>query len=189
MAYRVVCGIDEAGRGALAGPLVVAGVILKRKIEGLKDSKKLSFKKREELFDLIIKRAQYKIVFIDNRFIDENGISKAIKKALKDIKDSLLADRYIMDGNSNFEVEGIEPLIKADDKIYQVSAASILAKVSRDRFMMEIDKKYPLYEFKNHKCYGTKEHVSFIKRYGYCEIHRKSFKIKSLVYPSLFDEL
>ncbi len=189
MAYRVVCGIDEAGRGALAGPLVVAGVILKRRIEGLKDSKKLSFKKREELFELIIKKAQYKIVFIDNRFIDENGISKALKKALEEIKSSLLADKYIIDGNSNFKVKDVEPLIKADNKIYQVSAASILAKVSRDRFMIEIDKKYPLYDFKNHKGYGTKEHVNLIRKYGYCEIHRKSFKIKSLVYPSLFNEL
>ncbi len=189
MSYKVICGIDEAGRGALAGPLTVAGVVLRRRIEGLNDSKKLSFKKREELFDLIVKRAKYKIVFIDEKFIDENGISKALKKAIEEIKRSILADKYIMDGNSSFGILGIDPVIKADENIYQVSAASILAKVSRDRFMMEIHKKYPKYGFKNHKGYGTKEHVENIKKYGLCEIHRKSFKIKSLKYPSLFDEL
>lgn len=183
----VICGIDEAGRGALAGPLAVAGVILLKEIDGLNDSKKLTPKKREELFRLIIENSEYKIVFIDKDFIDDNGLSKALQKAIKDIKNSLSADRYVMDGNTTFGVKGVEAVIKADESISQVSAASILAKVSRDRFMMEIDKKYPLYGFKNHKGYGTKEHIEAIKKHGRCKLHRESFKVKSLIQPSLFD--
>ncbi len=178
-----ICGIDEAGRGPLAGPLVVAGVIFKNRdnwIEELNDSKKLSEKKREKLFNIIKENSLYHIVFIDNKTIDENGISYSINFALNEIKQNLKAKKYIFDGNSNFNVKDIETLVKGDSKVKEISAASILAKVSRDRFMIDISKKYPEYEFHKHKGYITKQHIEKVKEFGFCEIHRKSFKVKSL---------
>ena len=176
----VICGIDEAGRGPIAGPLVLAGVILKDDIKGLKDSKKLTPKKREKLFDEIIQKSEYKIVEVSNKIIDEKGLSFAINFALNEIVNTLKADRYIFDGNSKFGVEILETLIKGDDKLAEISAASILAKVTRDRFMIEIDKNYPNYNFAKHKGYITKEHIEEIKKYGYSDIHRKSYKLKAL---------
>jgi len=180
-----ICGIDEAGRGPMAGPLVVAGCILSEKckvknekwFEVLTDSKKLSAKKREELFEKIKENSHYHIVFKSNKEIDEKGLSKCIQEALIEIKDNLKANRYIFDGNSKFGVE-LETLVKGDSKIKEISAASILAKVSRDRYMIEISKKYPLYNFHKHKGYITKEHKALVAKYGLCEIHRKSYKIK-----------
>jgi ribonuclease HII len=180
-----ICGIDEAGRGPIAGPLVMAGCILLKEIDGLTDSKKLSEKKREELFEIIKENSFYHIVFIDNETIDKKGLSFAIKYGLKEIKNRLKAKKYLFDGNSNFGVNGIETIIKGDLKIKEISAASILAKVSRDRFMIEIDKKYPEYNFKKHKGYITKEHIELIKKFGFCKIHRKSYKLKALE-PTLF---
>jgi len=188
-----ICGIDEAGRGPIAGPLVVAGCVFKmeKKIENeewfktLTDSKKLSEKKREELFEVIKKNSFYHIVFVDNKTIDEKGLSFAISFALKEIKNHLKAKRYLFDGNSNFKVEGIETIVKGDSKIKEISAASILAKVSRDRFMKKISKKYPQYKFEKHKGYITKEHINLIKKYGFCDIHRKSYRLKALE-PTLF---
>ena len=182
-----ICGIDEAGRGALAGPLAVAGVILQKPIEGLNDSKKLTPKKREELYEQIIKNSKYEIVFTDNFTIDKIGLSLAIKNSILTIQKSLKAQKYIMDGNTNFGLDSVTAVIKADSLIYQVSAASILAKVSRDRYMIKIDNDYPKYLFKKHKGYGTKTHIQMIKEYGLCSLHRKSFKVKSLIQPSLFD--
>ncbi len=182
---KTICGIDEAGRGALAGPLAVAGVVLLKEIDGLDDSKKLSPKKREELFEKIIKNARYEIVFTDNETIDRIGLSKAIKISILKIKEVLKADVYVMDGKTSFGVDGVEAIVKADSLVKEVSAASILAKVSRDRIMKELDDKYPQYLFKEHKGYGTKKHRELIEKYGMSEIHRKSFKIKSLRYPSL----
>ena len=182
-----ICGIDEAGRGPIAGPLVIAGCILLKDIKGLTDSKKLSEKKREELFEIIKENSFYHIVFIDNETIDKKGLSFAIKYGLNEIKEKLKAKKYLFDGNSNFGVKGIETIIKGDLKIKEISAASILAKVSRDRFMIEIDKKYPEYNFKKHKGYITKEHIELIKKFGFCEIHRKSYKLKALE-PTLFKE-
>jgi len=176
----VICGIDEAGRGPIAGPLVIAGVILKEEIEGLKDSKKLTPKKREKLFEEIIQKSEYKIVEVSNKTIDEKGLSFAINFALNEIVNSLKADKYIFDGNSKFGVEILETLIKGDDKVKEISAASILAKVTRDRFMIEISKNYPNYNFAKHKGYITKEHIEEIKKYGYSDIHRKSYKLKAL---------
>ena len=181
----VLCGIDEAGRGPLAGPLVVAGVVFTKRIYKLDDSKKLSQKQREKLFDRIIQSARYEIVIIDNDKIDEHGISIAIAKALRRIKEALAAERYLFDGNTNFGVAGIETLIKADESIKEVMAASILAKVTRDRLMCEYDRLYPEYGFCRHKGYGTKEHIEAIRRYGLCPIHRKSFRPKALQ-PTLF---
>ncbi len=181
----MLCGIDEAGRGPIAGPLVMAGVILNKKIDGLNDSKKLSEKKREELFDKIIEASQYEIVFVDNKTIDEKGLSWSINFALNKIVDSLKSEKYIFDGNSKFGVEILETMIKADAKIKEVSAASILAKVSRDRFMKKVDSKYP-YNFAQHKGYITKAHIEEIKKYGMSELHRKSYKLKALQQNTLF---
>ncbi len=180
-----ICGIDEAGRGPIAGPLVMAGCVLLKKIDGLNDSKKLSEKKREELFEKIKQNSIYHIVMIDNNTIDKKGLSFAINYALREIKNKIKAKRYLFDGNSNFGVSGIETIIKGDLKIKEISAASILAKVTRDRFMIEMDKLYPKYNFKQHKGYITKEHIELIKKYGFCEIHRKSYKLKALE-PTLF---
>lgn len=180
-----LCGIDEAGRGPLAGPLVMAGVILKKPISGLNDSKKLSEKMRETLFELILTNAEYKIVHFSAERIDTIGLSACLKKGLEEIMSFLNADDYLFDGNSKFGVSGLRTLVKADALIPEVSAASILAKVTRDREMIEIDPLYPNYGFALHKGYGTCAHVQAIKEYGYCDIHRKSFKLKSLQ-PSLF---
>ena len=180
-----ICGIDEAGRGPIAGPMVYAGVIFKRDIKEewfnvLTDSKKLTPKKREELFDKIKENSIYHIVFKSNNEIDEKGLSKCIKESLIEIKEHLKAKKYLFDGNSSFKISGIEAIIKGDLKIKEISAASILAKVSRDRYMIEISKKYPEYNFAKHKGYITKEHIELIKKYGLCEIHRKSYKLKAL---------
>lgn len=180
-----LCGIDEAGRGPLAGPLVMAGVILKQPLFGLNDSKKLSENKREALFDLIIENSQHKIVRFSAEEIDTYGLSACLKKGLEIILSTLDADDFLFDGNSKFGVSGLRTLVKADALIPEVSAASILAKVTRDREMIEIDPLYPHYGFALHKGYGTCAHVQAIKEYGYCDIHRKSFKLKSLQ-PSLF---
>jgi ribonuclease HII len=189
-----ICGIDEAGRGPIAGPLVVAGCVFEMEngkwkmenyLEALNDSKKLSAKKREELFEIIKKTCKYHIVFVDNKTIDEKGLSYAINYALNEIKNTLKADKYLFDGNSNFGVEGIQTVIKGDSKIKQISAASILAKVSRDKYMLEIADKYPMYSFKKHKGYITKAHIEEIKKNGFSDIHRKSYKLKALE-PTLF---
>ena len=177
-----VCGIDEAGRGPLAGPLVVAGVILERDIDGLRDSKKLSEKRRESLYTQITESSIYHISVIGNRYIDENGISSAIKASLKEIMGKL-GDKnvsFLFDGNSSFGIDGLSHMVKADTKIPQVSAASILAKVTRDRMMIEYAKEYPEYGFEKHKGYGTKAHIEAIIEYGYSPIHRRSYKIKGL---------
>ncbi len=181
-----ICGIDEAGRGCIAGSLAVAGVILNTQVDGLNDSKKLSAKKREELYEIIIKNSNYHIVLIDSLKIDKIGLSLAIKNAIIEIKNNLKIDRYIMDGNTNFGINGVEFLIKADTKVSEVSASSILAKVSRDRKILESAKLYPEYEFDKHKGYGTKLHIQKIKEFGYSPIHRKSFKIKSLTQKNIF---
>ncbi len=182
----MLCGIDEAGRGCLAGPLVVAGVILQKSIMGLNDSKVLSEKKRELLYPQIVQNSQYKIIFTDNKIIDDIGLSLAIKNSILEILKALNPSKTIMDGNTTFGINNIEAIIKADASVAQVSAASILAKVSRDRYMVEQDGIYPEYEFKRHKGYGTALHVRKIEKYGLSPIHRKSFKIKSLREPTLF---
>ena len=180
-----LCGIDEAGRGPLAGPLVMAGVVLHKSITGLNDSKKLSEKKRNLLYDLIVENSMYRIVRFSAEQIDTLGLSACLKKGLEEIIHSLDADDFLFDGNSKFGVNGLRTLIKADTLIPEVSAASILAKVTRDREMIEVDSLYPGYGFSDHKGYGTAIHIQAIQKYGYCDIHRKSFKLKVLQ-PSLF---
>jgi len=177
-----LCGIDEAGRGPIAGDLVVAGVILTAEVEGLNDSKKLSEKRREELYEKIVKNAYYHIVKFSSKEIDTMGISEAIKKALLEIITTLQADSYLFDGNSTFGVDKkiLQTQVKADADVLEVSAASILAKVTHDRGMIKAAKKYPQYGFEAHKGYGTKRHIEAIKKYGYCEYHRRSYRVKAL---------
>ena len=177
-----LCGIDEAGRGPIAGPLVVAGVVLCEEITGLNDSKVLSEKKREELFEKIIKKSKYHIVFTDAKTIDEKGLSYCLKSSIEEIMKTLEndCDEFLMDGNTAFGISNLNFKVKADATIEQVSAASILAKVSRDRYMLDISKDFPNYDFDKHKGYGTKAHVEAIKKFGRSSEHRYSFKLKAL---------
>ena len=178
----MLCGIDEAGRGPLAGPLVVAGVVLKNCVEGLNDSKKLSEKKREKLFDEIINNSFYHIVFTDAKTLDELGLSLCLKNSIEEIMKKIKAKEYLMDGNTTFGIKDLKCEIKADANYAQVSAASILAKVSRDRYMVEISYNYPDYKFEKHKGYGTKLHIDLIKEFGRSKEHRYSFKTKGIDY-------
>ncbi len=180
-----LCGIDEAGRGPIAGALVMAGVILHQDIPELNDSKQLSEKKREKLFPVIIENSDYHIVKFTAQQIDEMGISKCLAAGLESIMQNLNSEDFLFDGNSTFGVQGLRTMIKADAEIPEVSAASILAKVTRDREMVEFAREFPEYGFEGHKGYGTKAHVDAIKKHGYCNIHRRSFKLKALE-PTLF---
>ena len=184
MTYSL-CGIDEAGRGPIAGDLVMAGCVLTCKIDGLADSKKLSSRKREALYEIIIKNSKYHIVKFSAKEIDDNGISLCLSRGLKEIMKNLASKEYLFDGNSSFGVSGITTMIKADGKVAEVSAASILAKVTHDRDILKEALIYPLYQFEKHKGYGTALHVEMIKKYGYCDIHRRSYKLKALE-PRLF---
>lgn len=180
--YRIICGIDEAGRGPLAGPVCAAAVVFDEDvhIEGLNDSKKLSEKKREELFDIICeKAAAYSIAFASVEEIEEHNILQAtfiaMKRAFENL--SIDCDYALIDGNripADFPVDS-EAVIKGDFHSCSIAAASILAKVSRDRLMYEYDAKFPQYAFLKHKGYGTKQHIDAIKEFGACEIHRPSF--------------
>ncbi len=175
-----LCGIDEAGRGPIAGDLVMAGCILNASVEGLNDSKKLSEKKREALYEIIVQNASYHIAKFSAGEIDENGISKCLASGLREIMKNLPCEEYLFDGNTTFGVEGLTTMVKADGKVAEVSAASILAKVTHDRDILIEAKKYPEYFFEKHKGYGTKLHVEMIKKHGYCPIHRRSYKLKAL---------
>ncbi len=181
-----LCGIDEAGRGPIAGSLVMAGCILQSNINGLSDSKKLSEKRREALFEQIVQNSVYHIVRFSADSIDAQGISKCLRMGLEEIMATLAADQYLFDGNTTFGVLGLETMIKADAKVAEVSAASILAKVTRDREMIALDSDYPHYGFAKHKGYGTALHVEAIKTYGYTPVHRKTFRLKALE-PTLFE--
>lgn len=178
----MLCGIDEAGRGPLAGPVVVAGVVLLEDIKDLNDSKLLSEKKREKLFSEIKEKAKYHIVFKSEKEIDNFGISFCIKESILEIMQNLkeFSSNFLFDGNTNYNIENLQKEIKADSKYKEVSAASILAKVSRDNYMKDIAYKYPNYNFLKHKGYGTKEHIEEIKKFGRSDIHRFSYKLKSL---------
>ncbi|MEA2028085.1 MAG: ribonuclease HII [Campylobacterota bacterium] len=176
----MICGIDEAGRGCIAGQMVVAGVVLNNPIEGLMDSKKLSEAKREALYEQIISNSEYKIVVFSAQDIDTLGISKCINQALTTIKEHFSDREILFDGNSTFGVEGITTMVKADTKIPEVSAASILAKVTRDRDINAFALQYPQYKFEKHKGYLTKAHKEALMEHGYTPIHRRSFKVKGM---------
>jgi len=177
---KQLCGIDEAGRGPIAGSLVIAGVVLTSMVDGLMDSKKLTEKKREALYPLILENSKYHIVSFNADEVDRVGISKCMSKGLEDIKNNLIGYDYLFDGNSSFGVSGISTMVKADTKIAEVSASSILAKVTHDRQMNEFEKEFPQYGFGKHKGYGTKAHIEAIREYGRCRVHRESFRIKAL---------
>jgi len=183
---KPLCGIDEAGRGPLAGSLVMAGVILNNPIEGLMDSKKLTEKKREALYPLVIENSKYHIVSFSAKEVDEFGISKCLQKGLQSIQKNVPDADYLFDGNSTFGVDNIKTMVKADDKVKEVSAASILAKVTRDREIVQMAKLYPEYGFEKHKGYGTKAHIEALVKYDRCAIHRKTFRIKGIDEPVLF---
>ena len=180
--FKNICGIDETRRGPLAGPVVVAGVIMPADsmIEGVNDSKKVSEKKREKLYDLILEEAiSYSIAIIWQDVIDDINILNATKKGVTEVVDGLdvKPDLIIVDALEHIDTRGIpyEPIIKGDAKCYNIAAASIIAKVTRDRIMRKYDEMYPQYGFLNHKGYGTAKHIAAIKEYGLCPIHRKSF--------------
>ena len=180
MSEKPLCGIDEAGRGPLAGSLVMAGVVLKSPVEGLMDSKKLTEKKREALYPLVIENSDYHIVSFSAQEVDELGISKCLHLGLQSIQKHLRDVDYLFDGNSTFGVENITTMVKADTKVAEVSAASILAKVTHDREIVEMAKLYPEYGFEKHKGYGTKAHMEALLKYDRCPVHRKTFRVKGL---------
>ncbi|BAF73202.1 ribonuclease HII [Sulfurovum sp. NBC37-1] len=183
---KPLCGIDEAGRGPLAGALVMAGVVLKKPIDGLMDSKKLTEKRREALYTIVLENAEYHIVSFSAKEVDDLGISKCLQKGLQSIQNALDGCKYLFDGNSTFGVDNVSTMVKADDKVPEVSAASILAKVTRDREMIKMAEIYPEYGFEKHKGYGTKAHIEALMKYDRCEIHRRSFRVKGLDEPTLF---
>lgn len=182
---QYICGIDEAGRGPLAGPVVVACCIMPKDsmIEGINDSKKISEKKREIIYEKIIEEAiSYAVGIIDPKQIDEinilNATKYALTTALKDMQ--IKPDIILVDALEKIDTLGIpyESIIKGDEIAYSISAASIIAKVTRDRIMRQWDEIYPKYGFQKHKGYGTAYHIQAIKEYGLCPIHRKSFTRK-----------
>ena len=179
---KYIAGIDEAGRGPLAGPVVVASVIMPEDsmIEGVNDSKKVSEKKREKLYDLILEEAvSYGIGIIYQDEIDKINILQATKKGLTEAVEqmNIKPDLIMVDALTGIDTLGIpyHSIIKGDAKCYSISAASIIAKVTRDRIMREWDKVYPEYGFASHKGYGTAKHISALKECGPCSLHRRSF--------------
>lgn len=182
LGIKYICGVDEAGRGPLAGPVFAAAVILPEdyEIEGLNDSKKLSEKKRDALFDEIIEHAlAYSIQSVDHKTIDEINILEATMLAMKTAVEnlSIRPDAVYIDGNrvpKNMDIPA-EFVIKGDATSASIAAASILAKVSRDRFMLKMDEKYPEYCFAKHKGYGTKLHYEKLREFGPSDIHRLTF--------------
>ena len=179
--YKAICGVDEAGRGPLCGPVVAAAVILPLglEIEGLNDSKKLSEKKREALFDVICEKAlAYAIAEASPAEIDEINILNASMLAMRRAVEALKipADFALIDGNCSrgFNIP-TETVVKGDAKSYSIAAASILAKVTRDRGCMELDREYPEYGIAKHKGYPTKDHMDAVREHGPAPIYRKSF--------------
>jgi len=180
--YPILCGVDEAGRGPLCGPVCCAAVVLKDDFicEEINDSKKISEKKREKLYDIIIENCiSYSIVFVDPQIIDEINILNAslsgMKQAVKEL--SLTPDLVIVDGNKvplQMEIE-TKAVVKGDAKSLSIAAASILAKVSRDRYMQQLHEQYPQYRLDKHKGYPTKLHYELLAEYGIQDFYRKSF--------------
>lgn len=178
---QLLCGVDEAGRGPLAGPVCAAAVILPRGlcIPGLNDSKKLTEKKREALYDIICSSAvSYGIAFATVDEIEEvnilNAAMLAMNRAIEKL--SVQPTLALIDGNRNSAIKiASRCVVKGDAKCADIAAASVLAKVTRDRYMLKMAEKYPQYKFEKHKGYGTKDHYAALREYGPCEIHRPSF--------------
>jgi ribonuclease HII len=183
--FKRVGGLDEAGRGPLSGPVVAGAVFIKTKrfsFFSIKDSKKLSAKKREEFFKILTKHPdlEWGIGIVSEKVIDKINIFEAtklaMKKAVKGLKKK--PDFLILDGNFRINLPFPQKsIIKADEKVFSCAAASIIAKVTRDRIMERYHKKYPRYKFNKHKGYPTKLHFKMIKKYGPCKIHRRSFRL------------
>lgn len=179
--YTCICGVDEAGRGPLAGPVFAAAVVLKKGqiIDGVNDSKKLPEKKRELLFDKIKEEALcYSIASVDEKTIDEINILNATFLAMKMAVEGLeiKPDYAMIDGNKTPDLDiTSEAVVKGDANSVSIAAASILAKVSRDRYMLEMAEKYPEYQFEKHKGYGTKLHYQMLDEFGPSDIHRQTF--------------
>jgi len=179
--YNIICGVDEAGRGPLAGPVYACAIIMKEDfiIPEVNDSKKLTEKKREALYDIILENAlDWSVASVSEKEIDEinilNATMKAMDMAILGLK--VVPDLALIDGNQNRGIkQNNKTIIKGDSKSYNIAAASIIAKVTRDRFIIKMDELYPQYGFKKHKGYGTKEHIENIRKYGSCEIHRRTF--------------
>lgn len=217
--YQIIIGLDEAGRGSLAGPVSAAAVIVNPKIYSLKpskgrsryqkdkifqdilkrtnDSKKLTPTERESIFKLIKKSPNIKFSysFIQPQTIDKININQAIQKAMLNCLKKILTPKtknkrilILIDGNQPLTLSGIffknrniiqKTIIKGDNKVFSIALASIIAKVKRDQTMKNLSLKYPQYNFAKHKGYGTQEHCQLLKKYGFCKIHRQSFKLKS----------
>lgn len=178
----LICGMDEVGRGALAGPLVAAAAILNSQIPNLKDSKKLSPEKRNKIYKKIIKSgAVVAVEIISARQINTKGMGWANKEVFRRLKNKIPADKYIADGN--LKIAGITSLVKADTKIPEVMAASIIAKVFRDRTMTVLHERFPRYGWQSNKGYGTKYHITAIREHGITKYHRKKFVATALKLP------
>lgn len=180
--FSNILGIDEAGRGPWAGPVVMAGVLIPNNctlfIEGINDSKKILIKKRLEIFNQIILNFKYKSVIVSNEEIDNIGIGNSVVKGMNEIISFFNSEINLIDGyfkKDSFPINS-ECIIKGDQKYYSIAAASIIAKVTRDKIMEDLDKIYPNYNFKKHKGYGTKEHIEMLKQFGVSKIHRKTYK-------------
>lgn len=179
--YGCICGVDEAGRGPLAGPVCAAAVILPKDLEipGLNDSKKLTDKKRRELYDIIIDQAEaYGIAMATEQEIDEINILQATFLAMERAVAQLpvMPDLVLVDGNREPQLPmKVKTVIKGDSRSASIAAASVLAKVTRDRLMEELDETYPAYGFAVHKGYGTKRHYEALREHGPCPIHRMTF--------------
>ena len=193
--YTLICGTDEAGRGPLVGPVVAGAVILPLNyhLDGLTDSKKLSEKKREKFFEIIRQDAiAYGIGIVDAKTIDEINIYEAsrlaMKKAIADLK--VKPDYILTDAMPILDMDvPVKPIIHGDGLSITIAAASVLAKVTRDHYMYELDKKYPEYEFKKHKGYPTKRHLELIKKYGVTTDYRFTYKpVKNIVESGKMDE-
>lgn len=181
--YNIIAGVDEVGRGPLIGPVVTACVVLPKnfKLEGLTDSKKISEKKREVFYEYIINNCvAYSVGECSPEEIDKNNILEAtkiaMKRAIDKVNKKINLDYVLIDGNMKFDFDyKYKSIVKGDSKSISISAASIIAKVTRDRMLIELDKKYPMYGFKNHKGYPTKKHLDAIKNYGLIDGYRMSY--------------
>lgn len=181
--YNIVCGVDEVGRGPLVGPVVTACVVLPKdfELEGLTDSKKLTEKKRDKYYDYIINNCvAYAVGECSPEEIDKYNILEAtkiaMKRAIDKVNEQVKIDFVLIDGNMKFNFDyKYKSIVKGDYKSISIAAASVVAKVTRDRMLYELDEKYPQYGFKNHKGYPTKAHLEAINKYGLIEGYRKSY--------------
>jgi ribonuclease HII len=183
--YKFVVGVDEVGRGPLAGPVVASAVLINdfnliKKNKLIRDSKKLSEKQRKQAHDFLIDKVKWGIGIVSEKEVDRINIlqatQKAMIKAIHNLEKKTKIDFVVLDGNMKIDIKHKQKsIIKGDQKVLSCSAASIIAKVTRDEIMIKYDKTYPKYNFKKHKGYGTFEHMKNIKKHGLCKIHRKSF--------------